>query len=153
MTWPQGQELADLMMDESQPVNTSVLAAPAAAQCEISSDKCHRCYRIGSPENLYDLVQEMGRTDRDRSLPPGHNRFEMHISWPNVVHLYVRIMKHKTGLECDNQLLRFRESTKLCCNGGGGCVIIDEKLCWNPRPVVSDCASVTNAFSKWVDTI
>ena len=32
-------------------------------------------------------------------------------------------------------------------------VIIDEKLCWKPRPVVSDCASVTNALSKWVDTM
>ena len=65
-TRPQRKELADLTMDEEmcQPVNTSVLAATAAAQCGISSDKCHRCYRIGTPANLYDLVQEMGRTDR-----------------------------------------------------------------------------------------
>ena len=115
-TQPQRQELADMTMDEDecQPVNTSVLAATAAAQCGISSDKCHRCYRIGTPSNLYDLVQEMGRTDCDRSLPPGHNRFEMHVSWPNVVHLYVRIMKHKAGLERDNQMLRFHELMKLC---------------------------------------
>ena len=32
-------------------------------------------------------------------------------------------------------------------------VIIDEKLCWKPRPVVSECASVRNALSNWVDTM
>ena len=54
-TRPQREELADLTMgeDECQPVNTSVLAATAAAQCGISSNKCHRCYLIGTPSNLY----------------------------------------------------------------------------------------------------
>ena len=115
-TRPQREELADLTMgeDECQPVNTSVLAATAAAQCGISSNKCHRCYRTGTPSNLYDLAQEMGRTDRNRSLPPGDNRFEMHVSWQNVVHLYVRMMKQKAGVERDNQMVRFRELMKLC---------------------------------------
>ena len=29
--------------------------------------------------------------------------------------------------------------------------VYDGMLHWKPRPVVSDCASVTNALSKWVD--
>ena len=98
-TRPQREELADLTMgeDECQPVDTSILAAT-----------------ISIPSNLYDLVQEMGRTDHHRALPPGDNRFEMHVSWPNIVHLYVRIMKHKAGAEWDNQLVRFQEFMKLC---------------------------------------
>lgn len=114
-TRPQREELADLTMDEEmcEPVNTSVLAATAAAQCGISSDKCHRCYRIGTPANLYDLVQEMGRTDRDRSLPPGENRFEVHVSWPNIVHLYVRIMQNPAGDDRDSQMIRFHELMKM----------------------------------------
>ncbi len=31
--------------------------------------------------------------------------------------------------------------------------LVGEMICWPPRPVVSDCASVTNALSKWVDTM
>ena len=40
---PHREELADPAMDEDecQPINTLVLAATAAAQCGISSDKCH----------------------------------------------------------------------------------------------------------------
>ena len=114
-TRPQREELADLTMDDEMCdlVNTSVLVATAAAQCGISSDKCHRCYRIGTPANLYDLVQEMGRTDRYRSLPPGDNRFEVHVSWPNMVHLYVRIMRNPAGQDRDSQMVRFHELMKM----------------------------------------
>ena len=111
----QREELADLTIDDEMCdlVNMSALATTAAAQCGISSDKCHRCYRIGTPANLYDLVQEMGRTDRDRSLPPGDNRFEVHVSWPNIVHLYVRIMRNPAGPDRDSQMIRFHELMKM----------------------------------------
>ena len=44
-----------------------------AANCGVSSAKCYQSYRLGPPPSLYDLVQEMGRVDRLRNLPPGEN--------------------------------------------------------------------------------
>ena len=100
---PDREECLNIKMDDelTDPPLLKVLPATAAANCGVSSDFCHRCYRIGPPPDLYDLVQEMGRTDRDRRLPPGWNCFEMHVSWPTVVSVYVRIMqtqaKNKEG--------------------------------------------------------
>ena len=63
---PQREELANAVIDEEmcEPPNLRILPATAAANCGISSDECHRCYRVGLPPNLYDLIQEMGRCDR-----------------------------------------------------------------------------------------
>ena len=36
----------------------SVLAATAAANASVSSNVCHRSYRIGPTPNLYDIVQK-----------------------------------------------------------------------------------------------
>ena len=79
---PQREELANEVIDEEmcEPPNLRILPATAAANCGISSDDCHRCYRVGLPPNLYDLIQEMGRCDCKRDLPAGENRYEVHVS-------------------------------------------------------------------------
>jgi len=106
---PEREELRDAIIDDEmcEMPNQVVLPATAAANAGISSNHCHHCYRNGPPPNLYDLVQEMGRTDRDRSLPPGWNRFELHVSWDSAVSMFVRIMQHKDGDERERQLVRF----------------------------------------------
>jgi superfamily II DNA helicase RecQ len=70
-----------------------ILMATTAANCGVGSDDCHCVYHVGTPTTMYNLVQAMGRCDRDGSLEPGENRFELHLSFNLVLSLYVRIMK------------------------------------------------------------
>ena len=86
-----------------------VMPATAAANYGVSSNECHRSYRLGSPPTLYDLVQEMGRVDCDRSLPAGFNRYEIHVSFPLVVSLYVRIMQQPSKPIQNRQLVALFE--------------------------------------------
>ncbi|KAL7529642.1 hypothetical protein ACHAWF_003062 [Thalassiosira exigua] len=104
---PQRAELADAVIDDEMcdQANLRILPATAAANCGISSDLCERCYRVGLPPNLYDLVQEMGRCDRTRLLPADENRCEIHVSFPIVIDLYVRIMKQKDKAQRERELV------------------------------------------------
>ncbi|KAL7524738.1 hypothetical protein ACHAWF_002535 [Thalassiosira exigua] len=114
-TRPQRQELVNAIIDDEmcRPANLRILPATAAANCGISSDECHRCYRVGLPPHLYDLVQEMGRCDRKRDLPAGENRCEVHVSFPIFIDLYVRIMQEKEKAERDRQLVALFELLQL----------------------------------------
>ncbi|KAL7548847.1 hypothetical protein ACHAWF_015173 [Thalassiosira exigua] len=113
---PERAELADADIDDEmcEPPDLKILPATAAANCGISSDGCTRSYRVGPPPNLYDLIQEMGRVDRDRSLPPGFNRYEIHIAWISFVSLYVRIMQHPKADVRKRQLLAAYECLQFC---------------------------------------
>ena len=64
---PEREELADTTIDDElcEMPNLKVLAATEAANCGISSKLCRRGYRNAPPANMYTLVQEMGRMDRD----------------------------------------------------------------------------------------
>jgi ATP-dependent DNA helicase RecQ/bloom syndrome protein len=70
-----------------------ILMATTAANCGVGSSECHRVYHVGIPTTMYNLVQAMGRCDRDGSLAPGENRFEIHLSYKLFLSLYVRIMQ------------------------------------------------------------
>ena len=49
----------------------------------------------------------MGRTDRDRSLPPGWNRYEVHVDWQSNVTIWVRIMRKPASTQRDIEIVRF----------------------------------------------
>eukprot|EP00580_Thalassiosira_gravida_P005591 CAMPEP_0201654552 /NCGR_PEP_ID=MMETSP0493-20130528/45557_1 /ASSEMBLY_ACC=CAM_ASM_000838 /TAXON_ID=420259 /ORGANISM="Thalassiosira gravida, Strain GMp14c1" /LENGTH=392 /DNA_ID=CAMNT_0048131113 /DNA_START=666 /DNA_END=1844 /DNA_ORIENTATION=- len=85
--------------------NIVVMPATSAANCGVSSAKCYRSYRLGPPPSMYDLVQEMGRDDRVGDLPPGANRYKIHLSVPLFVSLYVRVMSVTNKAERNKQLV------------------------------------------------
>ena len=85
------------------------MPATSAANCGVSSAKCYRSYRVGPPPSLYDLVQEMGRVDRVGDLPPGANRYEIHLSVPLFVSLFVRVMSVSDKVERNKQLVGIYE--------------------------------------------
>ena len=64
---PEREELADTTIDDElcEMPNLKVMCATEAANCGISSKLCRRGYRNAPPANMYTLVQEMGRMDRD----------------------------------------------------------------------------------------
>ena len=86
--------------------NLKAMAATAAAHCKISSNLCPRLYRVRTSPNLDELVQETGRTECDRSLPPGRNRDALRISWQNALSVYVRSQKNPPGTEREKQKIR-----------------------------------------------
>ena len=83
--------------------NLVVMPATSAANCGVSSAKYYRSYRVGPPPSMYDLVQEMGRVDRVGDLPPGANRYEIHLSVPLFVSMYVQVMSVPDTTECKKQ--------------------------------------------------
>ena len=91
---PQREELADLELDDElcEPPKLHILPATAATNCGISSNLCYWSYHVGPPQNMYNLVQEMGRVDRARNLPPGHNWYEIHLSYPTFISILVRVI-------------------------------------------------------------
>ena len=99
--------------DALQLPNLQVVTATSAANCGISSVECDRAYRQGIPPNLYDLVQELGRVDRLHSAIAGDHRYEIHMSVPSVVSLFVRIKQEKSKEESSTQLTGFMKVLKL----------------------------------------
>ena len=104
---PDRQELADADIDDEvcDEADLRILSATAAANCGISSNHCYRSYRIGVPPNIYDLIQEMGRVDRDRTKAAGENRCKVHVSWPTFVTLFIRVMRGSDSNERKQQML------------------------------------------------
>ena len=106
---PERMELADASIDNElcDPPNLKVLCATAteAANCGISSKLCRRGYRNEPPANMYTLVQEIGRMDRDGALPAGENRYEIHISFPSFVGMFVHCKTQHDPGERDRQLV------------------------------------------------
>ena len=89
--------------------NLVVMPATSTANCGVSSAKCYRSYRIGPPPSMYDLVQEIGRVDRVGDLPPGANTYEIHLSVPLFVSLFVRVMSVPDKAERNKQLVAIYE--------------------------------------------
>jgi hypothetical protein len=49
-------------IDQELP-NLLIMPATKAADCGVSSNSCHRSYRVSVASSLYSIVQEMGRVD------------------------------------------------------------------------------------------
>jgi len=89
--------------------NLVIMPATSAANCGVSCSKCYRSYRVGPPPSLYDLVQEMGRVDRVGDLPPGANMYEIHLSVPLFVSLFVCVMSVPDRVERKKKLVDIYE--------------------------------------------
>lgn len=100
----------------------SILTATDAANCGISSDECHSCTQSGPCDSMYSWVQKMGRVDRDRSLPPGSDRFEMHMSWPNLISWYVRCMQQPDADERKRQQILGLTAMRAAITPGDECM-------------------------------
>ena len=60
--------------------NLKIMPATKAADCRVSSTRCHCSYQIGLAPSMYSLVEEMGRVDRNPLLLIGGNCYEVHMS-------------------------------------------------------------------------
>jgi hypothetical protein len=81
-----------------------ILAATTSANCGVSSPNCHRVYQLGLPTNFYNLVQGMGRCDRSGYNWQGDDRYEIHVSYPLFLSLYVRCICVKDARERQIQI-------------------------------------------------
>lgn len=75
--------------DKSLP-NIVCMPCTSAANCGVSSKLCTRCYRIGPPPNILDLVQEMGRVDRSHTGALGANSYHIYLNVPTYIQLWIR---------------------------------------------------------------
>jgi hypothetical protein len=81
---------------------------------------------------MYSLVQEMGHVDRNPLEGPGDNQYEVHISFPCLVMLYLRIMQHFDPSERDIQLSMMFNVLKLLLIPNECQHVIKAKLFENP---------------------
>ena len=104
-SWPHCEELADLELNNElcEPPELRILPATATANCGISSNLCYWLYHVAPPPNMYDLVQEMGQVDSARNLPQGHNRYEIYLSYPTFVIIFVRVMSQPHKAQRDRE--------------------------------------------------
>ena len=81
---PERAGLADLDIDDKvcEPSKLCIIPATVAANCGICSKLCKCSYHIGPPQNMYDMVQEIGRYDRGRGLKAGGNGYKIHLPFP-----------------------------------------------------------------------
>ncbi len=93
--WTENDHLEAAAQGRFQLPNVLIMPATSAANCGVSSKECHRCCWIGFPPSMYDLVQECGRVDWNPSqLGQGDNQYELHVTLPCIVTLYVRVMQN-----------------------------------------------------------
>ncbi len=83
--------------------NLTIMPATKVADCGESSKLCGLSYCNGLATSMSSLVQEMGRIDRNPLEGPGDNQYKVHLSFPCLVMLYLRIMQHSDPSERDIQ--------------------------------------------------
>jgi hypothetical protein len=96
--------------------NLWIMPATKAANCGTSSRFCCHLYWNGMAPSYYSLVQEIGHDDWipiDNHPGGSNNRYEMHLSFPCLVKLYVRILQHSDHSECNVQYQLMMEVLKL----------------------------------------
>jgi superfamily II DNA helicase RecQ len=89
---------------KSDAANVRIVLATSAANCGLSSIYCRHAPRMGMPPNLYDLMQEMGRLNRDDQAREPPDKYHLFVSFTLFMGLYLRIMKAKQQSERDIQL-------------------------------------------------
>ena len=70
-----------------------ILVATKSAEAGINGKYLEFGKCNGIPASLYELVQQLGRLDREGSFTPGSNTYEIHADFYSYVSLVVRIMK------------------------------------------------------------
>jgi hypothetical protein len=89
---------------KSDAANLRIVLATSAANCGLSSIYCRHAPRLGIPPNLYDLMQEMGRLNRDDQAREPPDKYHIFVSFALYISLYMRIMKEKELSERNIQL-------------------------------------------------
>ena len=89
---------------KSEAANVRIVLATSAANCGLSSNYCRHAPRLGMPPNLYDLMQEMGRLNRDDQARTPPDKYHIFVSFSLYISLYLRIMKEKQLCERNLQL-------------------------------------------------
>ncbi len=87
-------------MDDTTPTNgqepllRKILCMPctSAANCGVSSINCSSCFRIGPPPSWHEMVQEMGRVDRQHTNDEkGSNYYKIYLNLPTFISLWCRV--------------------------------------------------------------
>ena len=85
----------------------------SAANCGVSSKRCDKCFRYGPCPNWHDLVQEIGRVNRQQTASHGEHSYWMYPNVPSYLSMWIHVqtqsnnavrMRHLTQL---NDVLRF----------------------------------------------
>ena len=64
-----------------------------AANYGVSSKRCNKCYRYGLCPNLHDLVQEMGRVNREQNAERGTHSYSMYVCVTTFSSLWIRTQR------------------------------------------------------------
>jgi superfamily II DNA helicase RecQ len=94
---------------ESDVANLRIVLATSAANCGVSSNFCRYTPRLSTPPNMYDLMQEMGRLNRDGKERVPSDKYHIFLSIPLYVNIYLRIMREKKEEERAIQLKSLME--------------------------------------------
>ena len=86
-----------------------IVVGTKALQCGVSGNYIKHAFKKGFPTNMYELVQELGRVDRQRNAEPGTNTYEIHVSFNSYISIFVRIMQNDDGAERQVQLRQLHE--------------------------------------------
>jgi hypothetical protein len=89
-----------------------IILATKAADCGISSQMCEQSYWNRIAPSMYSLVQEMEHVDRNSLMGTGgngNNQYDVHMLFPCLVKLYVKIMQHPDPAECAIRLASMKE--------------------------------------------
>ena len=86
-----------------------IVVGTKALQCGVSGNYIKHAFKKGFPANMYELVQELGRVDRQRNAEPGTNTYEIHVSFDSYISIFVRIMQNKDSSERQVQLRQLHE--------------------------------------------
>jgi hypothetical protein len=77
---------------KSDAANIGIVLATSAANCGLSSIYCRHAPRMGMPPNLYNLMQEMGRLNRDDQAREPSDKYHIFVSFTLFISLYMRII-------------------------------------------------------------
>ena len=86
-----------------------IVVGTKALQCGVSGNYIKHAFKKGFPTNMYELVQELGRVDRQRNAEPGTNTYEIHVSFNSYISIFVRIMQNDDGAQRQVQLRQLHE--------------------------------------------
>ena len=89
-----------------------LVVATKSAQAGISSNWIKYAKKKGIPSSVYEIVQELGRVDRQLSAEPGSNTYEVHMSFANYQSIFIRIMQVESATEQRLQLFAMEEVLK-----------------------------------------
>lgn len=74
-----------------------IMTGTSSINAGVSSNHLKHAKHLDLPRNMYDVVQEMGRVNRD--FKQTDSTYEVHLSFASVYQLYVSIMTNVDPLE------------------------------------------------------